>query len=69
MIGDDEEFFRRLRDIGAGPKTLAAVRKGLRSLAPPYPEPEIVAAVDARAIRQANRLLAACLRQADDKES
>jgi hypothetical protein len=58
---DHEGFFRALRTAGASPRILAAVRRGLKSLGPPFPEVEVIAAHEARKVREANRMLAECL--------
>ena len=54
------QFPKGRRAISAAPIgfTIAAVVKGMRSLQPPYPEPEVTAA---RQNREANRMLAASL--------
>jgi len=58
-----EEFLCSLRAVGAGPRSLAAAERMLRSLAPPYDEPEVAAADEERARRLADGLLAACLKR------
>jgi len=44
-----DRFFAQPRAAGATEQMIAAVRRGLKSLGPPYPEPEVTAAEEKRA--------------------
>ena len=58
MNPEVDDILHRLRSIGAGPCEIEFLRRCVRSLAPPYEEPEVVVAEQERARRAANNLLA-----------
>jgi hypothetical protein len=59
MIEENEAFWRGIREAaGDDPRVLAVIRRCMKLLEPPYPEPEVTAARFANEIRAADKLLA-----------
>jgi len=60
---NDEIFWRAILQASGDDfeRILPVLRRCQKILEPPYPEVEVIAAHEARKIREANRLLAECL--------